>query len=256
MPDKIRSTSNRWIKWVKRLQSSAKARNNEKVFVLEGRRLAQEALEAELPIHLVLHDGTVDAGQLEALAHLGGKVLSATDSVLKACADTRSPPGLLVVAGTPDLHGPDELTLGLVIDRVSNPGNLGSILRSAQAVGVQEIMMTEGTVDAYNPKVVRGAMGAHMHLPFRKLSVGSLPDRLHETPLVLADAHEGISHTEMDWRAPVVLAVAGETEPASDELISCVNERVRVIYPGNADSLNAAVAISVILFEVLRQRGV
>lgn len=223
---------------------------------MEGDRLVQEAAEAALPIRLVLHDGTAHAGQLEVLAGLGGRVFTTTDAVLKVCSATQSPPGLLVVAGTPDLPTPERLSFGLLIDRLSNPGNLGSILRSADAAGVELALLTEGTVDAYNPKVIRGAMGAHMHLPLRRVSTGSLLDQLQGAPLVLADAHEGTAHTERDWRAPVVLAIAGETDPPSEEVLSCTNDRVRVIYPGRAESLNAAVATSVILFEILRQRGV
>lgn len=224
--------------------------------MLEGQRMAQEVIEARVPIRLVLHDGSASQNQLDALADLGGQIFSTTESVLKACAATQSPPGLLIVAGTPQLPHPDQLTLGLLIDRLSNPGNLGAILRSAAAVGVQVTFLTEGTVDPYNPKVVRGAMGAHMLMPIRKLTSGTIAEQFNGMRLLLADAHQGKSHTEMDWRAPIVLAIASETDPPSDEVLSCINDRVRVIYPGTTESLNAAVAISVILFEVLRQRGV
>jgi TrmH family RNA methyltransferase len=254
----ITSITNRRVKWVRSLQTKRRARHDEKAFVIEGLRLAREAAAAQLPVRLVLHTNCLDErGRLllNDLAFLGAKIIFVSDAVMAACSNTESPPGLLAVVPFPTLPPPERLTLALVADRLTNPGNLGTMLRTSLAAGVEKVFLTEGTVDPYNPKVVRGAMGAHFHLPMESLNSTSLPERLAGLTVWLAEAGEGQPYHEVDWHQPVALVIGGEAKGARSSLRSLASGRVCVPMAGKSESLNAAIAAAVILFEILRQRG-
>ncbi len=166
----ITSTSNSRVKWVRSLQSQRSARESENVFVVEGRRLLEEARAAGAQASLVLFTGELEQAEhalVEALLAPGGQSEAVSEHVLKACSATESPQGMLGVISRPALDpGPDQ-NLILVLDRIADPGNLGTMMRSARAAGVDSLLLLPGSVDIYNPKVVRAAAGAHFHLPAR-----------------------------------------------------------------------------------------
>lgn len=254
----ITSITNRRVKWVRSLQTKRRTRQDEKAFVIEGLRLAREAVAAQLPVSLVLHTNCLDdRGHrlVNDLAYLGAKIMIVSDAVMAACSNTESPPGLLAVVPWPILPLPERPTLVLVADRLTNPGNLGSLLRTSLAAGVEMAFLTEGTVDLYNPKVVRGAMGAHFHLPIESIQPTSLPERLAGLAVWLAEAEEGRPYHEVDWHQPVALIIGGEAHGTRPSLRSLASGQVCIPMVGKSESLNAAVAAAVILFEILRQRG-
>jgi len=152
---------------------------------------------------------------------------------------------------------PRDRRLALVLDGVADPGNAGTILRTAAAVGVDAVVALAGCTDLYAPKVVRAAMGAHFRLP---LMVDVTPAALAawlpaRGVALLADAHAGATIYDVDLRGPTVLVVGGEAHGAlhAEELPSV--RQVSIPMPGATESLNVAVATAVILFEVARQRG-
>ncbi|MGH2524713.1 MAG: TrmH family RNA methyltransferase, partial [Anaerolineales bacterium] len=163
----ITSPSNDKIKLVRALQAQRRAREKERLFVIEGVRLAEEAVRARLPVKLVLHTDHLDPrsrSALNQLARLGAQVETVSPAVMAAASGTQTPQGLLAVVSFPSFvirHS----SFVIVLDRLSDPGNLGTILRTADAAGVEAVFLAPGTVDAYNPKVVRAALGAHFHLP-------------------------------------------------------------------------------------------
>jgi TrmH family RNA methyltransferase len=161
---------------------------------------------------------------------------------------------LLAIVPFPILPLPKRLTLTLVADQLTNPGNLGTLLRTALAAGVEAVFLTEGTVDPYNPKVVRGAMGAHFHLPIEILQPSSMPERLAGLNVWLAEAGEGQPYHEIEWRQPVALVIGSETHGPQPSIRSFASGQVNIPMMGKSESLNAAVAAAVILFEILRQR--
>lgn len=254
----ITSTTNRHVKWVRALQTKRRTRQGEGVFVIEGVRLAREVIAAQLPAQLVLHTDHLDSrgrGLVHNLARLGAEVMIVSDAVMAACSSTKSPPGLLAVLPVPTLSFPAQLTLALVADRLADPGNLGTLLRTACAAGVEAVLLTKGTVDPYNPKVVRGAMGAHLRLPIETLDLNLLPERLAGLEIWLAEAGEGTPYTDIDWRQPLALAIGGEAHGPQPALRSMAKGQVHIPMIGTAESLNAAVAAAIVLFEIVRQRG-
>jgi TrmH family RNA methyltransferase len=244
---------------VRELQQRRRARARQGLFVIEGQRLAREAAAAHVRPQLVLHSPELDEpGQaaLESLRQLGAEAVAVSVEVMAACSSLETPPGLLAVLPQFELPIPQPLDLALIAEGLADPGNLGSALRTALAAGVQLAVLAEGTVDPYNPKVVRGAMGAHFHLPLRGASVRSLPAELHGLPIWLADAHDGLPYAQVDWRQPAALALGSEAGGASLQLRSLSQGLVHIPLDPRAESLNAAAACAVILFEMRRQRGV
>ncbi len=256
----ITSPSNPAVKLIRALQTQRKAREKERLFVIEGVRLVEEAIRAQVPVQRALHTDDLDArsrAALEGLARLGAQIHEATPKVMAAASDTQTPPGLLaVIPFSATFHlPPSTLSFVLVLDRLSDPGNLGAILRTADAAGVEAAFLVPGTVDAHNPKVVRAAMGAHFHLPIAEASWDELPQYLAGLEVWLAEARAGEPYDRVDWRKPCALMIGSEAEGPSDDALKFTPHRVHIPMPGQAESLNAAVAAGILLFEAVRQRG-
>ncbi len=254
----ITSISNDRVKWARSLQSKRRARESERAFVAEGTRWAREFLDAGVAPLLVFHSEHLsqrDRGVVNQLASLGAEIAEVSYHVMEAISDTEAPQDLLVVATIPDPPAPAGRTLVLAADRLRDPGNLGTLLRTALAAEVDQVILTKGTVDPYNPKVVRGAMGAQLHLPIFQCQPDELGDHLEGLSVRLAETDEGMPYTEVNWRPPSALVIGSEAHGARDAIRRAAPELVHIPISGPSDSLNAAVAAAVILFEIRRQRG-
>jgi TrmH family RNA methyltransferase len=214
---------------------------------------------AGVPTRLVLHTEGLDArgrGLANSLARLGAEVETVTDAVMAACSDTEAPQGLLAIASMPDLPLPSSPDLALVADGLADPGNLGTILRTALAAGVQAVYLTGNTVDPFNPKVVRAAMGAHFHLPLRLLAPEEVGPALAGLKAWVAEAAEGgRPYTSIDWRAPSAVIIGSEATGPERAIRTLAEGAIHIPMAPTAESLNAAIAAAIILFEVARQRG-
>ena len=257
--DMITSFANAKVKLVRGLQSRRRVRHREGRLVAEGTRLAQEALAAGLLPDFVFYTadwGNTPAGEslLESLAGSAVPLLLVSEEVMASCADTETPQGVLAVLPFPHLPAPAAPTLVLVIDRLRTPGNLGAILRTAAAAGVELVLLPPGAVDPFNPKVVRGGMGAHFRLPLLRLGWEKVGERLAGLDTWLASAGEGTQYTQVDWTRPVALIVGGEARGAGEHAARLSAGRTHIPMPGGIESLNAAVAAGVLLFEIVRQR--
>jgi len=253
----ITSLANEKVKLARSLHRR-RGREKERLFIAEGVRLCGEVLRAGITPALLFYTPEVAAEErgmrlLQAFADVGTRGMAVSEGVMRTISDTQTPQGVLAVA--PISEEPPKEGLLLIVDRLRDPGNLGTILRSAWAAGVGRVVTTKGTVDIYSPKVVRGAMGAHFHLSLA-------PDKewkeieplLEERQLLLADARGEVAYHEVDWSKPSALIIGGEAEGASEEAKRLAHRSVYIPMPGEADSLNAAVAASIILFEAARQQ--
>jgi TrmH family RNA methyltransferase len=252
----ITSTSNRLVKQVRALQKRRSARKEEGLFVLEGDRMAYEVVAEGLPVHSVFHTDKLNErgrGLVNSLARLGAEIHIVSEHVMKAASDTESPPGLLLTLPMPKIAIPEAIDIVLIIDRLADPGNMGTILRTAFAAGVQLIYLTKGTVDPFNPKVVRAGMGAHLRLPILDLDENDT-DLLAGLTVLVAERGEGFPYYQVDWRPPFALVIGSESEGPGDAMRTLASGGVHIPVREETESLNAAVAAGVILFEVARQR--
>jgi RNA methyltransferase, TrmH family len=252
----ITSPHNERVKQVRALVRR-RVREREARFVVEGTRLVEEMVRAGLRPALVFYTpdwlASPPAQPLRAAleqAEAGAWLVS--DAVLEACAETESPQGVLAVV--PYYPLPPRPGLILILDRLRDPGNLGTILRSAQAAGVGQVILTPETVDLHNPKVVRGAMGAHFRLPIARLDWEAVHDRVAGRTVWLADALGPVAYDAVDWSAPSALIIGGEAEGAGRAARSLAAGGVSIPMTAETESLNAAMAATVILFEAARQR--
>ncbi|MFQ6014566.1 MAG: TrmH family RNA methyltransferase [Anaerolineae bacterium] len=252
----ITSTANEKVKYARSLLRR-RVRQQERHFVIEGARLIQEALRAGVQPALVFYVRAwaedPDKGRL--LASLTTNSFLVSEGVMKFLSPTVTPQGLLAVLPFVEIPLPHELSLVLVVDGLRDPGNLGTILRSAEAAGVDEVITTHGTVDLYNPKVVRGAMGAHFRLPVATdQSWSEIEEKLKGWPVVLADPGAAKPYYEVDWTVPTALIIGGEAYGPGAEATRLADAAVTIPMHGATESLNAAMAASIILFEAARQR--
>ena len=260
--DKIVSLKSERVRRVQTLERSTRRRYHEGLFVAEGLRLVQETLAAGLPIHEVFYTAAFaenEAGSalVAACVERSSACWEVSAEVMQALADTETPQGILIVLPIPDLPCDAAAPLTLIPDSIRDPGNLGTMLRTAWAVGVSQVLLPPGTVDFTNPKVVRAGMGAHFYVPIRRATWEDIRAGLHGAAVWLAEAGPGTPYDAIDWRGRVALVVGGEAEGASPEgRALAAGRHVTIPMAGGVDSLNAAMAAVIVLFEAARQRGV
>lgn len=283
-PGLLTSPDNDKVRFLKNLQSK-KDRYAAKHFLVEGVRLVDEALRAAKPPYFTLYDADAllktDTGKrlLQRLIELVEDkkgVYPTTPQLMQMVSDTVTPQG--VAAAVPFINWQPEsfaeAKLHLVLDGLQDPGNLGTILRSSGAAGNTAVWLTENCVDFYSPKVVRAGMGAHFRVPsaidkswaaiqkeLKALGVEQilLADSDSETssnqrPRKAAALPE-VTYYEVDWTKPCAVIIGNEAHGASGDAWLAATHRLTIPMPGGAESLNAAVAASLIAFEALRQRS-
>lgn len=257
----ITSVNNDRVKYVRALQSRRRVRQRERCFVFEGTRLVEEAVKNGVPPSLIFYDESVESDDrsrrlLSALRDMQSPCYQVGPAVMAACTATQTPQGLLGVVPFVDIPPPELPTLSLVLDRVRDPGNLGTILRTALAAGVDQVLFAPGTVDASNPKAVRAGMGAHLRLSTRTLRWTTISDVAAGSEVWLAAADGEVPYTAVDWVKPVTLVVGGESAGAGPQARAMAQGQIRIPMVQSVDSLNTAMATAVILFEAVRQRTV
>jgi TrmH family RNA methyltransferase len=252
----ITSPQNPKLKLARSLMGRPKERHEAQAFVVEGVRLVEEALTAAWPVQFVLFaSGLSERGrglikQLEA-KHI--EVEQVSDALLTSISETENPQGILAVLDHVLLPIPQSLDFVLIADQIRDPGNLGTLLRTAAAAGVQAVLLPPETTDAFAPKVLRAGMGAHFRLPIYNLAWEQIRAAVTSLHVFLADA-QGSPCWEMDFRLPVALIVGGEAEGATTAARQLAGMTVSIPMQGFVESLNAGVAGAILLFEVVRQR--
>ena len=254
----ITSLANEKVKYARTLDRR-RVRHKERRFIIEGIRLLEDALKAGcVPASVFfvpgLEDSSRAANLLREAAALTSEVYPVAPHIIESLTDTVTPQGLLAVLPFPALV-PRKDDLLLVLDGVQDPGNLGTLLRSAEAAGVDQVICTPRTVDAFNPKVVRAGAGAHFRLPLGDLDWPQVRDRAAGKAVRLAEEGNSLAYYQVDWCQPAVLIVSNEGAGPGREARALAAERVAVPMHGGTESLNVAVAASIILFEAARQRA-
>ncbi len=254
----IDSTANRQIKNLIQLQSRAKARREQGLFVAEGVRMYRET-PPDLLEKTYVSESFYEKEQNRGL--LKGDVEIVSDRVFAAISDTKTPQGILMLVRQRQAFVEDMLLaeepLFLIIEDIQDPGNLGTIFRTAEAAGVDGIFLSEGTADIYNPKTVRSTMGAIYRMPFCYLPKLSLvPAMLRKRGVCTYAAHLGgeMEYTRPDYRKGCAFMIGNEGSGLSDELAGQADAYIKISMKGQTESLNAAVAAAILMFEAKRQR--
>lgn len=254
----ITSNHNPKIKLVRALLGRARDRREAGAFVVEGVRLFEEAVDSNWTIRFVLFGESLsERGKLkvESLTSQGVDVEEVSTSVMKAISETETPQGILAVLELAQLPIPNSPSFILIPDQIRDPGNLGTLLRSAAATGVQAVLIPPETTDAFAPKVLRSGMGAHFKLPIHSMSWDEIRNVIKSAGLqVFVADMDGQSCWDVDLRQPVALVVGNEAEGVSESARGLASGKISIPMSGMMESLNAGVAGSVLMFEVVRQR--
>ena len=252
----ITSASNPQIKLAARLHRR-RHRQAHGLCLLEGTRLVQDALTIGAPFHTCFITAPAVDAQPELAAQLqrACPLYLVHPAILDKISETVSPQSIAAVVPIPGLPLPPAAALSLILDGVQDPGNAGTLLRTAAAAGADQVLFAPGCVDPFNGKVLRAAMGAHFRVPIRILAHwedvwAALPTG---QPLYLASAEGSTPYDEVDWGEPSALVLGSEAHGASSQIRERA-ETVAVPMAAATESLNVAVAGAVILFEAARQR--
>ncbi len=249
------------VQRVRRLLAQHSYRQAERAFVVEGAKLVGEALRAGAAMEgvYVAPEGRSDP-VVEEAARAGVRTFLLAPDVIQRVTDTVSPQPVLAVAAQADvplaaLEGAEPL---VVCVDVRDPGNLGTVLRTAEAAGAAGVICCDGTVDVYNPKCVRASAGAVFHV---RLVAGGDPVEVLERVRTWGvrrfgtEAGRGTPYHQVDFETPTALVVGNEAHGLPDSLAGGIDEWVTIPMAGRAESLNVGMATAVLCFEAARQRG-
>lgn len=253
----ITSSQNPKLKLVRALLGRAKERRAAGAFVVEGVRLVEEAQAGNWRFRFALYDASLNergSSLVEQLLSRGVDVEEVSEHLMKSLSDTETPQGILAVLEFNRLPVPNSPNFLLIPDQIRDPGNLGTLFRTAAAAGVQAVFIPPETTDAFAPKVVRSGMGAHFRLPIQAMRWEKIRRETKDLQVYLADM-DGKPCWESDLRQPLALIVGSEAEGASDQAREVATQKISIPMSGDIESLNAGVAGSVLMFEVVRQRS-
>lgn len=255
----ITSIHNPKIQRIRALLANRHERHQQQVFVLEGIRLVEEAVRSNWTIeHLIFSSSISLRGKniIEECEKKGILTDEVPENIIASISDTETSQGILAVTVMVSLLIPTALDFVLIADNIRDPGNLGTLLRTAAAAAVDLVVLTPGTADAYNPKVVRAAMGAHFRIPIQTADWPEVAARFKpDLKFLLAEMENSSPLWQVDFHNPLAIIIGGEAEGASENARQLADLFVSIPMPGKMESLNAAIASGIILFEVVRQRN-
>jgi TrmH family RNA methyltransferase len=256
----ITSRQNPKIQMVRALISRRKTRYANNEFVLEGVRLIEEALSTGAVPQLVLYSQISERseGLLDRIQQTEAEIEQVAPDLINWVSDTKTSQGFLAVFKIQPLPPPTEPDFVILLDSIRDPGNLGAILRTAAAAGVQMVILSPESTDPYAPKVVRAGMGAHFYLPIHTMDWNQIKKQLksHAKPLRVfaSDVKDGTSCWNSDLCQPLLLIIGSEATGISSQAEELSEDRLHIPMQGKIESLNASIAASILIFEIVRQR--
>ena len=254
----ITSKSNPQLKYLQTLLKKRSAREADRVFICEGRKMFFEIL-TQRPESLVKaywsESGAAELAEAERALMLACDWEIVSDAALCAVAETVTPQGVIAIVRMPEYSVGNMIAGGktrlLLLESLRDPGNLGTILRTAEAAGMSGVVLSADSVDAFNPKVVRSTMGAILRVPF--CYAEDFPKtltKLKESGVKLYAAHlkGSVPYTEASYGDRIGILIGNEANGLTDEVTALADERIRIPMEGQAESLNAAVAAAILMY--------
>lgn len=253
----ITSTSNTKIKTIVKYNKSAKDRKKDDVFLVEGVRMFRE-VPTDMLVETYATQKFFEEHQ-ELFDNISYELVD--DHIMNTITDTKTPQGVVSIVKrrhyTLDEVCESTLPLIMALENIQDPGNLGTIMRTSEGAGVTGLLMSKDTVDIYNPKVVRATMGSIFRIPF--LYVEDLTQIVHD---LQSKGFEGYSahlqgkiFYDYNYTKPTIFCIGNEGNGLSDELSMTTKSKIKIPMCGSVESLNAATASTVLMYEAMRQRG-
>lgn len=244
----ISSLQNAKVKEWKKLNTK-KGREKSKTFFIEGKHLIEEAFKHQIDIVEIL----VEEGKEDLLTTEMDQcpIYQLAASVMRVVSDTETPQGIAAVCTFLTTEEPDFLKgQWLLLDEVQDPGNLGTMIRTADSAGLSGVVLGKGSVDLYNPKVIRSTQGSLFHLPIFNGDLNDWVDQFKANKVkVYGTALEnGVSYQEVEAGADFALILGNEGSGVSKELLGCTDQNLYIPIYGKAESLNVSVAAGILLY--------
>ncbi|KUG04926.1 rrna methylase [hydrocarbon metagenome] len=257
----IKSRDNQKIRDAARLKEQ-KYRHRDQMFLIEGRTLFSEAVKGQQELLRVFVERETAEQYLDEFRKTRDiEWVKVDHTIMKHICDTQTPQGIVAVARIPewDLHNiVQEAGFLLFLDHIGDPGNMGTIFRTAWAFGVQGVLLSRGCVDPFNPKVVRSSMGAVFNVPvFIDVSAEGLVRIKEEGYRILASSLDTDLYIDrVDFTGPVVIIIGSEARGVSPKILNVCDHSFKIPLITPVDSLNAGVACGIIIYEAGKQRGI
>lgn len=245
----IESVKNPQVKQWKKLLTK-KERDKTGKYLVEGFHLVEEALKEEIVLEVIINE------QTEMPAHFkveGTELIYVKNDIMKAICDTEAPQGIAAVCEQKSTSmasiNPEKL---LLIDAVQDPGNIGTMIRTADAAGIDAVILGEGCADLYNPKVVRSTQGSLFHMPVIKGNLSEIIDELKQSGIpVYGTALEGASpFEEVEKSSRFALLVGNEGQGVSKELLEKTTKNLYIPIYGKSESLNVGIAAGILMYHL------
>jgi len=230
---------------------------------IEGVRILEEAIRSGLRFHAVFFSESAEGHVNRLLPQIGAHVETAVlpDKLFASIVPSETPQGVAALVRYRQSSVEDvlaKLAAGplVVVTGLQDPGNLGTILRSAEAFGAAGVILGEGTVSPFNSKVVRGSAGSIFRLPVVRGKLTELLPRLREKSvrLLATSSHKGVPLPQADLTGPIAVLIGGEGAGISKDVMAKIDEVVAIPHAAQVESLNAGVAASIVLYEIARQK--
>lgn len=258
--ENIQSKENLLIKEVKKLKEK-RYRKDCNMFLVEGFRFVEEALDSDFEVvHIFIStrgESRYEDSQMKNKLQKDTKIYSINDSLFKSICDTESPQGIIATVRNKPVEIKYDHGFYVLADKIQDPGNMGTIIRTAHATGALGVIITKGTVDIYNEKTLRGTMGSIFKIPVLFDEDLTLVTKLRDSgfKLVTSSLDTDKNFYDVSLKEKVIIAVGNEGNGISEEIYAISDLKVKIPMPGGAESLNVAVAASIMMYEVVRQKN-
>lgn len=255
----ITSTTNQRIKRLVAMANKPKLRREENVFLVEGTKMFLEAPRSWVQEVYVSESYMKKCPFLQELKQIGYEAVS--DEVFQKISDTKTPQGILSVLKQPQYTLEDlmqkEMPLLILLEDIQDPGNLGTIFRTAEGAGVDGIIMSRETADIFNPKATRSTMGSIYRVPhlYTADMTGMIEDlKAKKIAVYAAHLQDSRFYDEADYRTAVAFLVGNEAKGLKQQTADAASAYIKIPMQGQVESLNAAIATSLLVYEAARQR--
>jgi len=249
--DTITSLTNQRVKNWKKLLSK-NGRKKAQQYIIEGYHLIEEALASDVDIDELISNNERDLDEIAVSAEV--KKILITDEIMKEISDTESSQGVFATVAIPEEGGELSYEIPLLLlESVQDPGNVGTLIRTADAAGFEGVILGKGTVDAYNPKALRSAQGSHFHINIIEGDLDYWLEELKEQDVPVygtALTGESVSYREIDSDLTFALMVGNEGNGISNHFLNKTKQNLHIPMKGQAESLNVAIAAGILMFSL------